>query len=130
MTRLVFPAAIIGSIFLCFLFARSLRTTMTLASQISASIHTLEDQAFMQKFTITNPSGSETVVFRPPGMATAAFLEMVQGIGEFEPKEATWMSGGNTYMVLTPRLAGETIADWCDRHDDLVDAAKMIFPPD
>lgn len=41
-----------------------------------------------------------------------------------------WVSGGNVVFVETYQRAGESIADWRQRHDDAVAAAQILFPPD
>ena len=41
-----------------------------------------------------------------------------------------WLSGGELVWVETYQRPGESVADWRQRHDDAVAAAKAIYPED
>ena len=72
----------------------------------------------------------EVRVIRPPGMGDDDFVDMISALVEGAPKKETWVSGGKTFMVVTPQEIGEDDATWCARHDSLVSATQGEFPPD
>jgi len=43
---------------------------------------------------------------------------------------SSWVSGGITHTITTPKNPGESDGDWLTRHDSAVRAAKVIYPPD
>lgn len=42
----------------------------------------------------------------------------------------SWVSGGETITVTTQCNNQETHEECCERHDEAVDAAMKIWPPD
>lgn len=123
--RIATPLALVFVLVLSWTLVSSLRET----SKITASLRPYTAHALneMQRLTITDAEGVETVLYRSPDMSVEEFLTAV---GQTTPKKATWVSGGQTFMVITPKKVNETVGEWCDRHDELVEAAQEQHPPD
>lgn len=104
------------------------------AAQILEGIPRIETSSVkdheMQYMSRTGDDGVEVRVLRPASMEVQEFLRVFTEQAAVPPKKATWTSGGDVYMVVTPTQPGEPPQDWCDRHDDLVAAAKKLLPPD
>lgn len=74
--------------------------------------------------------GVEVRVLRSPDMTDAEFVKTFRMAMLAGPKSTTWVSGGETYSVVTPQRIGESDADWCARHAGLVAEAQGQLPPD
>lgn len=55
---------------------------------------------------------------------------IMQERGMTQEISSTWVSGGITHKITTPKNVGESDTDWITRHDNAVRAAKVIYPPD
>lgn len=61
-----------------------------------------------------------------------SLMDVVRGIQGAEPvkKKSSWTDAQNvTHSIMTERREGETLDDWCDRHDAAVAAAMKRHPP-
>ena len=125
--KFAFPGICLAiALILSIVLVSSLRET----SEIASTLKHRETDNYMQRFSITDDSGAELVLLRPHSLSLREFLEQIAAVSESAPKKDTWTSGGNTYMVITPRKIGEHEDDWCMRHEDLVEASQEIYPPD
>lgn len=57
-------------------------------------------------------------------------LERTEEEKRMQTMESTWMSGGVTMTVKTPRKEGETATVWMTRHMEGFNAAKAVLPVD
>ena len=45
------------------------------------------------------------------------------------PKQSRWRIADEEYITITTyQRTGESQQDWCDRHDALVNSARVVFP--
>jgi hypothetical protein len=94
-------------------------------------------QSTMSVLKITRP-GQPTIVFaQEAGEPWASVLRRAQeamtGGPEgmpFEPKSTPWTGeGGVMYEVITYAKVGETMDEFCKRHEEEVREAQILFPP-
>lgn len=59
----------------------------------------------------------------------ATLLVVTQG-KEKQAVKTTWTSNGSEHSITTPKIGGETLEQWQNRHFEAVRQAQAVIPPD